>query len=225
MQHSADQPDHDDHDADDGESAAQPALSPQHGRVVLPSVKTTEQMPAPTPTPAPTPAPMSARMIYGIRITLDVKRDTEILTKVKQTIIDLIVKWSEEVVASSGDRVGSDSAGQPSNWDDADDNEQRTSAASDDGEHSLFSKHSCTPNAGSCSVGVSKTTVLDADTAAHDHDYGDDDDDDEEEEDDDADDDEARMKMMTIMLMMVQVIMMMLMLMPPPMLPICYIIP
>ena len=113
--------------------------------------------------------------------------------------------------------VGSDSAGQLCNLDDADDNEQRTSAASDDCEHSLFSKHSCTPNAGSCSVGVSKTTVLDADTAAHSHDYGDDDDD--EEEDDDADDDEARMKMMTIMLMMVQVMMMMLMLMPPRMFP------
>ena len=61
--------------------------------------------------------------------------------------------------------------------DDADDNEQRTSAASHDCEHSLFSKHSCTRTAGSCSVGVSKTTMLDADTAAHDHDYGDDDDD------------------------------------------------
>ena len=74
--------------------------------------------------------------------------------------------------------------------DDADDNEQRTSAASDDCEHSLFSKHSCTPNAGSCSVGVSKTTVLDADTAAHDHDYGDDDDDEDDDVGDDAHDDD-----------------------------------
>ena len=84
--------------------------------------------------------------------------------------------------------VGSDSAGQPCNLDDADDNEQRTSAASDDCEHSLFSKHSCTRNAGSCSVGVSKATMLDADTA--DHDYGDDDDEDDDADDDDDDEDD-----------------------------------
>ena len=70
-------------------------------------------------------------------------------------------------------------------------------------------------------AGVAKnTTMLDAETAAHDHHYGDDDADDE---DDDADDAEARMTMMTIMLMMVQMIMMMLMLMLPPMLPFCLV--
>ena len=70
-------------------------------------------------------------------------------------------------------------------------------------------------------AGVAKnTTMLDAETAAHDHHYGDDDADDEG---DDADDAEARMTMMTIMLMMVQMIMMMLMLMLPPMLPFCLV--
>ena len=63
-------------------------------------------------------------------------------------------------------------------------------------------------------AGVAKyTTMLDAETAAHDRHYA----------DDDADDDEARMTMMTIMLMMVQMIMMMLMLMLPPMLPFCLV--
>ena len=69
-------------------------------------------------------------------------------------------------------------------------------------------------------VVAKNTTMLDAETAAHDHHYGDDDADDE---DDDADDAEARMTMMTIMLMMVQMIMMMLMLMLPPMHPFCLV--